>query len=610
MPQTPGSSHVPYQYKALPSGRHIRLLVLHPSLHSQELSCNLILTTLEDGPAFEALSYVWGVPEPRSQIRCEGAVAEIGPSLYSALMHLRHRIRNRILWVDALCINQKDNNERNAQVKVMSEIYSAAFRTLIWLGEETPDSRSSIRALRTVRARLPSKSIADLRANPPGFIKRTWAHAKYLRIPVTVNRYRNQFHNLSPILCRPWFSRIWIIQELIRSRQPVLVLGRRSVPWSYLVDTVTWLGHINLLDVVSEQDASLELVAHDQNIATLNQLSEAHLTLEQLVIMSVGFNCSEAQDHVVALIGLASDRVDFGGGFADYKLPAKEIYRRLILHYLLEKGSLDLFAIHNFKDTRGLQPSWLPHLSSLSAASRNPVASLSLLVPLIDARPPAASQGTSVSARFDKDNDILFVKGKIVASIDRLGSTVFPTLDVVTIERQSITESQAEINLRLLGNYFRDCEMVAFGEDPKNTRQDRREFIRTLCWDYTGQITGAPFSLWDVMQLESFIEKVKEGKKVSLDFGSSFESNILSRLPLSAGRHFCHTTIGCLGWAPFYAEVSDVIVFFNGAKVPHVLRRKENGRFMLIGDCYVENLMTGWANLVFQNREAVEIALE
>jgi hypothetical protein len=91
---------------------------------------------------YEALSYAWGPQGSFSKILVcapDGAAAtasilSIGPALKIALRHLRYADRPRRLWVDAVCINQMDNEEKDSQVKRMAEIYRQAGRVMVWLG--------------------------------------------------------------------------------------------------------------------------------------------------------------------------------------------------------------------------------------------------------------------------------------------------------------------------------------------------------------------------------------------------------------------------------------------------------------------------------------------
>src|SRR5438046_3079248 len=97
-----------YQYSPLTWARQIRLLKLYAGAEADELSGELVHTSLDETPSFTALSYAWGDSQPRKAICCSGLKVEIGPSLHSALQHLRQPACETFLWADALCINQED----------------------------------------------------------------------------------------------------------------------------------------------------------------------------------------------------------------------------------------------------------------------------------------------------------------------------------------------------------------------------------------------------------------------------------------------------------------------------------------------------------------------
>ncbi|KAK2048435.1 hypothetical protein LZ31DRAFT_448188, partial [Colletotrichum somersetense] len=137
-----------YRYSPLTLNREIRLLKLHAGEGLKELSGELVNATLDETPPFTAISYAWGAPQPRKAILCSGLEMDIGPSLHSALLHLRDPADDTLLWVDALCINQKDVPELNQQVRMMGDIYAAACITAIWLGEESDEVKMAFGWLR------------------------------------------------------------------------------------------------------------------------------------------------------------------------------------------------------------------------------------------------------------------------------------------------------------------------------------------------------------------------------------------------------------------------------------------------------------------------------
>jgi hypothetical protein len=124
-----------YEYATLAGCRQVRLMVLHPAVFFESpLECDLLCTELGNIP-YEALSYVWGDGEFCHTLLCHGKALRVSRNLFRALHFLRHKFQKRILWVDAVCINQSDPAEKETQIPLMRDIYSKATRSLIWLGE-------------------------------------------------------------------------------------------------------------------------------------------------------------------------------------------------------------------------------------------------------------------------------------------------------------------------------------------------------------------------------------------------------------------------------------------------------------------------------------------
>ena len=117
--------------------RETRLISLKPGKWDDPICCHLDVVSLGEKPEFEALSYTWGEKQAtnvRSRMRLNGQDFAIALNLETALRHLRSEANARVLWVDAICINQGDIEERNEQVSMMRDIYSSSQRVLIWLG--------------------------------------------------------------------------------------------------------------------------------------------------------------------------------------------------------------------------------------------------------------------------------------------------------------------------------------------------------------------------------------------------------------------------------------------------------------------------------------------
>jgi len=120
--------------------RQIRLLTIQPGDFSEQIQCSLALADWHHTLKYEALSYAWESSSIRQKIRLNGRIVLVTQNLKHALLYLRHSNTSRVLWVDALCINQNCIFEKNHQVKLMDRIYSQSEVVNIWLGEEIQES--------------------------------------------------------------------------------------------------------------------------------------------------------------------------------------------------------------------------------------------------------------------------------------------------------------------------------------------------------------------------------------------------------------------------------------------------------------------------------------
>jgi hypothetical protein len=123
----------------------IRLLEIHPAKANTTLiSCTLREVGFDESPTYEALSYTWGLPDPKRIILLNDQTFDTFENLEAALHHLRKPKVTRTFWFDALCINQSDEEEKGQQVAQMGEIYRKASQVVIWLGEPRGGSRAAM----------------------------------------------------------------------------------------------------------------------------------------------------------------------------------------------------------------------------------------------------------------------------------------------------------------------------------------------------------------------------------------------------------------------------------------------------------------------------------
>lgn len=133
-----------YVYRSLSSTNYsIRLLRLLPNQdEAADICCELFEYALEGYHLYryDALSYTWGDPDETLSVAIDGHFFEVTLNLYAALFRLRHHSFARLLWIDAICINQRDQSEKEQQIQFMATIYSHANCVIVWLGEAADDS--------------------------------------------------------------------------------------------------------------------------------------------------------------------------------------------------------------------------------------------------------------------------------------------------------------------------------------------------------------------------------------------------------------------------------------------------------------------------------------
>ena len=171
----------------------IRLLRLKPDIDkSANIHCQLFEYPLQDCSGFhtyEALSYVWGRSQKKMHIVIHGCSFDVTDNLYDALLELRNHTLERTMWVDAICINQAAQREKEDQIKIMAKIYGQAARVIVWFGEAAIDSDQALDSIRIAgietSCRSPNKEVTE--------------------------------KSILALLQRPWFRRIWVREYLIKT---------------------------------------------------------------------------------------------------------------------------------------------------------------------------------------------------------------------------------------------------------------------------------------------------------------------------------------------------------------------------------------------------------
>ena len=228
--QAPLPSPAPYQYTPLNDElQEIRLLILHEGDFSSEVSTSINVVPLHPDrfPTYEALSYVWGSTKRTVDISVDNDTLAVTKNLAEALKYLRYEDRPRTLWIDAICVNQQDLEERSRQVRRMADLYRLADRVVVWLGPQTKISGHGLKILKE----LSSKLVVDWHCITIESIsngkEEDWGDkTKYL--PYGDEELR-AIHSL---VNRRWFERLWIWQEIrLAKSNAIMMCGSDTISW-------------------------------------------------------------------------------------------------------------------------------------------------------------------------------------------------------------------------------------------------------------------------------------------------------------------------------------------------------------------------------------------
>ncbi|PVH83556.1 HET-domain-containing protein [Cadophora sp. DSE1049] len=353
-----------FTYTPLPkenaTRREIRLLTVHEG-EGTEIRCSLDIVSLDEAPPYEALSYVWGDPNRTREITLDGKSFQVTTNLARALRHLRDRQKPRRLWIDAICIDQQNAEERSSQILLMRDVFQRASKVVVWLGESTMASKAAFALIRTVD--FGDGSFWEQKENqgPASF-----SHDALGGLQMLLNR-RSSLAGLRGIIIdiasRPWWTRVWVIQEAAVARSIVVRCGDDEMPW--------WL-FSNALSAIATLAPDLSGPSTESLILFKKRLSiHMHISrsssrsLEDLVANTRIMVATDPKDMVYALLGLAGnvgDPTSHPICSPDYSSATSvlDVYRDFVAH-CISSGSLDIICMRrNYDRLDGSWPSWVP----------------------------------------------------------------------------------------------------------------------------------------------------------------------------------------------------------------------------------------------------------
>jgi hypothetical protein len=596
----------------------IRILTLEPGTANDAVNCQLHaeqLAEVANNATYESLSYCWGSEDTIMTInvrddRPEKAEFPVRPNLHAALCAFRLKDRPRRLWIDAICINQKDNAERNNQIPLMRRIYEGAIGTLIWLGEGTADSKAAINLVHSLKTAA-SKSGHVI---PKIGMFNNNDLAKHGLPPI----FSSDYIKLLTMLEQPYFSRAWIVQEVAVSKKARLYWGAESVDWEDLVRGIDFSLRAELPFALHPAVNRLIPIADEAA-----RYQDGSCKLLSVLLRHRPCQATVPIDKVYAFWGLTENNEEsFIPLDIRYGQHLVTAYTDVASRILEHDRSLDALSLPPtpFESQISELPSWVPDWNISSGvtlrqtfnAETNSLANVEEAGGRVSS-PFCAAGTTTFSPRENLSSTILIVEGHKFDTITSVGAayeglhmpssitevgqsavSLFHTRNVFMQWEDSVGLPSSNeltkmyINGEALVDAFFQTLMIGNLSLTDNKQSLREEY---LTWSKSQRPAPILNSLkLGFLQTPISAVRTLTSSVMMRDTPTGFQKRIRHVI----FRKFIRTERGYMGLAAGKVQLGDQIWLLKGSKVPIVLRANETGDgWKVVGDSYVHGIMFG-----------------
>ncbi|RBA15875.1 hypothetical protein FPRO05_12096 [Fusarium proliferatum] len=670
--------------------RTIRLLILQPSASPLTiLEGSLHPVSLDLRPAYLALSYVWGDAKNTQSMAVDGHEVAVTVNLAYALRCARLPDKPVVIWADALCIDQTNDEEKSVQIQLMGAIYQNAYKVLAWLGVSDHDSDHAIDILNKMATAIKQEqdpqdedgsSIADGETSSdeeePGCTRMGTLQVKVIQTEEEVTasmdgiskdlngpnwlqhlpelwkkdtQELSSFQNrawdaIAQIFKRPYWSRVWIYQELVLASNLHLHCGEKSISWqdlslaAFRTDLMLKRAdHPPLCfsrslwsKLTSRPMHQVVLVRHDKQQMAKGAIPSLYNRIELQRLLEA----SNPRDLIYGLLGVSQASV-----VVDYSKPLHQIYHDYASGWIrwacaqnssttpLSSMMVPVVWAGIGYETRTQMPfsapSWVPNIQKSRQLSNTLTRSGCLF--------QACGRTRLENAVTSIDGNFLHLRGHLCDKITQTWPLPFaadtfrgdlPRIADAMSARHQAKEHPMRIPLLdllfrtvLIGRwpgtnyplsvlsistndefmwkrrFIHDLTKHKFAELHKSSNDETEQSLKDRIlrqW----QVEGPPRSWGEVIvnitSAEQFWNTYTAGENDGWE-----EFLIVSRRNIKDTCLF-KTTTGYFGLGPLMIESSDLICIFPGVRLPTILRPKGN-RFQLVGTCYVYGLMDGEA---------------
>lgn len=551
-------------YHSMPIGpRDVRLLTVHPKDVSdyEPPRCSMSVASLEDSPHYEAISYCWGYSGQTSELFVDGEKFLVNSSLAEALQNFRLEVP-RVVWVDGLCINQDDWDERLRQVKLMDDIYSMASNVRVWLGHADERTETAFNSIRDIGRGSAIADLKDHRNNEPLDI------TLFLRCMLSVYE-------------RPWFERLWVMQEHWLCKRCFFHCGSHIVGTVFIDKTARAIGGSNLLDTIPSAEANYlfnRLLARlSRTGSTWSNINPGKVAMESnyaILSAALSLKCTNPKDRVFGLMGVAPFLKAMN---VTYDNSVLEIYAAATLAVMREDKRLDLLCTVSAIKSDITDSSWIFAFQGQSL-QYGLTMSMPINAALYNACKSVPLQITQVDAT------TLRLRGIPIGEISALG----PVWPVYTIPQVG---ERAE-GWRSKGETAHRAEQLKQWQEFLGVPDD--DLWSVVNVDVIQDSTGLHRMTADA---HARIHGLFQGRpqQHDRDLSQFYDANRASHInTVATNSKPFKTNTGSFGRAMQDVNVGDFVFVLAGSSFPYIFRKtSDEHMFSIVGPCYVQGAMDG-----------------
>lgn len=578
-----------YKYKPLPSGDHIRRLILDPGRDDDPLVGRLEaieLACADERYPFEAISYVWGPDVKDQTMTVEGKTLAITKNLADALRQTRRTTEPRAVWADSVCINQEDDGEKGQQVALMGRIYETSSCTLICLGPgRHPGDQQAARDVAALVTDV--EEMMDQVFQDPEF---SWDWESFPRARaddalVSDSRWECWVE----LVGQPWFDRGWVVQETALGREGLVLWAGVEMTWLSLLRVYFWLGtralhlkpglinwtlpngHSYMYQYWRPKEARAFYSAHAQEglkpLSTLEVLDSARvLEVRDPRDRIYAFMNMPTSDEAMQALRLQPDYTESKSGL--------DVYREFAIKYLEATSDLDLLLHVEHDQDEDVElssfPSWIPRWDCRWCSQR-------LFDPTFRKITPPNSVASDVTFTILDGGAALRVRAIVFDSVKYVSKPInggqvpeAAVEEVVSLWREVVPQSTRH-------------------PGPHQTRLALAFLEALCCGSYSGEYEEFVQSRAAFAQLLLSHQPHVSMDTITRDENARRISTFVA--VMSEYQRFVVLGRGYYGMAPNITREDDVCAIIFGTRLPFILRKLagKNDHYMVLGTAYVQS---------------------